>query len=152
MKKETDWVNVHDDELMVSLGFRQPPLTPRDPNVWTKTDAEKKRLANLKARIKGKFRAQWGYTAPEIPVYGKLIVYIKKDPKYTIIDPKTKKKVFKTTFSYKCGQSRIPRILATFNQVKINKITNTPVKSTLVTKYCWNGRTYSPSELPYWAW
>ncbi len=149
MKKEierkTDWVNVRDDALMVSLGFRQPPLQPRDPSVWTKTETEKKKLMNLKHRLKGKFCANWGYVSPEIPVYGKLIVYIKKDPKYTTVDPKTNRKVYKTTFSYKCGQSKIPSILSAFSNKK-------DLNNTLVTKYYWNGRTYSPTELPYWKW
>ena len=148
MKKraDDDWVDVHDDSLMVSLGLRQPALTPRDPSVWTKSSKDKNVLKRLRKVVKNDFASGWGYTPAPIPLDGKLVITIKKNNKHMIYDEKLKRKVFKTTFSFDCNQRHIPFILAKFSEKK-DKITKS-----YVIKYSWNGRTYSPTELPSWTW
>ena len=100
----------------------------RDPSVWTKTLKEKKILKTQrrihKHSLKSKTSAPWR----EIPVYGKVILYLKLGP----LD----KENFKSTVSFKCGQADIPEI--------VNKRKNQLIK------YFWNGRTYFPGEFPFW--
>ena len=47
-KKETSWVDVHDSDLMISLGIHPKYATPRDPSIWTKTPKEKALLAKCR--------------------------------------------------------------------------------------------------------
>lgn len=47
-KKETSWVDVHNSDLMISLGIHPKYATPRDPSVWTKTPKEKALLAKCR--------------------------------------------------------------------------------------------------------
>lgn len=145
MKKkiEDDWVDVHNDALMVSLGLRQPPVIPRDISVWTKSPKEKTTLKKLRKIVKNNFATGWGHNPAPIPLDGKLVITIKKNNKYMIYDEKLNRKVFKTTFSFYCNQRRIPFILGKFNDKKDKQN---------IIKYSWNGRTYSPTELPSWTW
>lgn len=100
----------------------------RDPSVWTKTLKEKRILKTQrrihKHSLKSKTLAPWR----EIPVYDKIILYLKPGP----LD----KENFKSTISFKCGQADIPEII--HNRRK------------QLVKYYWNGKTYSPDELPFW--
>lgn len=77
-----------------------------------------------KHSLKSKTSAPWR----EIPVYEKIILYLKPGP----LD----KENFKSTVSFKCGQADIPEI--------VNKRKNQLIK------YFWNGRTYFPGEFPFW--
>lgn len=127
--RDTSWVDVHNDELMVMLGIRCPNLQPRDPSVWTKTPREKKELKKM--RLRHKHIKLTGGVCPikSIPVMSKLIVQI------------IGKNVPKTTFSYECLQSDIPRILCQHVNEKGESI---------VRYYKWNGKEYSPKTLPFW--
>lgn len=137
-------VNVYDDVEMVSLGIRKPVLTPRDPSVWTKTLSEKAAV-RVHRNKKYNFVTKWGYRQKSIPVYSKLIVTIKPSARFTMVNKKGER-VNKTTYSFNCGQSDIPRILSKFVEIdKASKITYPLVKS-----YYWNGKTYKPSQLPFW--
>lgn len=140
-------VNVYNDAEMVSLGIRNPKVTPRDPAVWTKTLEEKAKARVARHSIKTQFSSGGNSSPKSIPVYSKLIVYIKPSEKFQAIDGKTGKRFKKTVFSHKCGQSDIPSILAKYveRDAKLN------VSYSLVTKYSWNGKTYGAKELPFWG-
>lgn len=137
-------VNVYNDEEMVSLGIRNPKVSPRDPNVWTKTLEEKAKARVARNTIKACFSSNISKNK-YVPFYGDLIVYIKPSSKYYTVDAKSGKKFNKTTFSHKCNQSDIPFILSKYFELdpRIN------LRISLVVKYSWNGKTYSPRELPF---
>lgn len=127
------WINVHDDDLMVSLGIRAPHLKPRDPSVWQRTSAEKRLLKKL--RRKNIRLSGWAAPSRAIPVQARLIIYLKKN------------KVFsKSTYSSLCWQHNIPQVLSRYalHSKKTGAITN------LVSKYCYNGKMYNPGEFPFW--
>ena len=127
------WINVHDDDLMVSLGIRAPHLKPRDPSVWQKTTAERKLLKKL--RRKNIRLSGWAAPSRSIPVQARLILYLKKN------------KVFsKSTYSSLCWQHNIPQVISRYalRSKKTGAITN------LVSKYCYNGKMYNPGEFPFW--
>lgn len=127
MKSESTWVDVHDDKLMISLGMRQPIYEGRDPSVWSHTSNEKKLLKKL--RNKSYNLSKGGFSSKHIPIRLKLIVYLKKN------------KIFKnTTYSIIVNQHEIPRILNFYSDGS----------KTLVSKYNWAGKEYSPNELPWW--
>lgn len=49
------WIDVHNDDAMRKAGLWRPyDVTPRDPNVWTKTKKEKEALKRAKSRYLGK--------------------------------------------------------------------------------------------------
>ncbi len=125
MKKNNDieYLDLKNEELCIYLGIHPRNATPRDPSVWTKTPKEKQELKKL--RLRHKHDKMFGSIPEEatIPVYDKLILYIKKGP----------------TYSIKCGQSDIKHIL---NKYGLNNIL----------KYSWNGKTYKPGVLPFWYW
>lgn len=95
----------------------------RDPDVWTKTPKEKKALKSLRKLYKKKM---YFHIAPpkHIPVYGTLIVQLKKNNKFP-----------NTTYSMKCWQHEIGGILEYYGTVA---------------KYSYNGKTYKPEERPFW--
>lgn len=128
------WVDVHDDTLMIKLGIRPRPATPRDPSVWTKSKQEKKILKTLKCTHKGKMH----FGTPSyrsIPVIAKLIVQLKKN------------KVFPhTTYSTICSMHQIGDILNFFHQ--LDRQSKTMVN--VIDKYIFNGKTYMPNERPFW--
>ena len=132
--EEDLWVDVHDRELMIELGIHPPYAVPRDPSVWTKTPYEKKVLRL--ERCKHKERIHF-HSVPRksIPVRAKLIIYLKKNKKFP-----------HTTYSTECWQHEIGDIL--FRYYQINK--KTGVSESLVSKYIYNGKTYSPNERPFW--
>lgn len=139
-------VSINDKDFMISLGIHPKNAEPRDPSVWTKTakeksDAKKMRLRHKKDRLTGSI----GYNV-RVPFYDRLIVHIKADTNYALrknVDGTPDTSTIKTTHSIHCCQSDIPFILAKFVNSKGHNI---------VTKYRWNGKTYSPSELPFWSW
>lgn len=110
-------VDVNNDAEMVELGIRVPKW---NPIVFTQED----KYLVKKERVIHKRDIDGGWSGPikAIPFYSKLIVYT------TGVD--------KTTYSHKCGQSDIPRIL------------NAHSKIHEVLKYSWNGKTYSKTTLP----
>lgn len=97
-----------------------------DWNIWKHTPKEKKLLKRLRKLHKHSLD---GIKSPapkrNIPVYDKLIIYIKD-----------KTKNGKTTISTQCGQADIPDVLSFYSSVLI--------------KYSWNGKTYNPGEYPFW--
>ena len=139
-------VNVYNNEEMVALGIRKPKVSPRDPNVWTKTLEEKAKARVAKNSIKAQFSSGWGHSTKSIPVRGKLVVYIKPSNKFCMIDKNTGKKIKKTVYSHNCGQSDIPNILSKYME-KDDKLN---MSYSLVTKYSWNGKTYNSKEVPFW--
>jgi hypothetical protein len=128
------WIDVHDDALMVELGIRPKPLSPKDPNVWTKTNQERKLLRNLKRSHKEKIHMG---SIPEkvIPVKAKLIIQLKRNNKFP-----------NTTYSMICYMHKISNILSSFMQY--DKQSKTMIN--LVAKYKYNDKEYSPNELPFW--
>lgn len=145
INKSSSPVDVYNDYEMVSLGIRKPVFTPRDPLVWTKTPKEKKALKKLRNK-KYPFARGFPKDSKAIPVKSKLIITIKKNNKFKFIDD-NKNIQYKTTFSYVCYQSEIPKILSFFTAY--NKDFG---MESLVIKYYWNGKEYSPDVLPYWRW
>ena len=136
MKKKTDWVNVHDDALMISLGLRLPKRVPRDPSVWTKTPKEKAVLKKYKDQDTTTFVCKGVAKFKPIPVYDKCILQLKKSDKYTVFDNTLGRRVPQTVISIQCSQSDIPNLIAKYKDVLV--------------KYHWNGRDYLPNQIPYW--
>lgn len=146
-KKEHDsgWVDVHNDALMVQLGIRNPMVEPRDSEVWSKNKNEKKQAKWARRQLKHAFdHCTWPAPFKQIDIPGKLIVQIKKTSKFSKVQPNGVK-FYKTTFSHECNQSDIPEILYKYMIRGKNK-----QDVTLVKWYKWNGKTYSPGELPFW--
>jgi hypothetical protein len=120
-KKKEESVNVHDQALMIELGIHPPYREIYD---FSKTPKEKADLLTYKRKDGRGFYTRGVYKKPySIPVYDKLIIYVKEDG----------------TRSINCGQSDIPDILF---RLKKDKKT--------VLKYQWNGRTYQSNEIPFW--
>ena len=120
-KKKEESVNVHDQELMIELGIHPPYREIYDFN---KTLKEKADLLAYKHKDGRGFYTRGVHKKPySIPVYDKLIIYVKEDG----------------TRSINCGQSDIPDILY---RLKKDKKT--------ILKYQWNGRTYQSNEIPFW--
>lgn len=128
MKNKTDWIDVHNDDLMVELGIRPPKATPRDSSVWTKTPKEKKAIKHLR----NKRKMHNGVASKKIiPVQDKLIIYLNKNKTFP-----------NTVYSTICWQHDIPNVLEMFNIKSGNK--------PIVAKYYYNGKTYKFGEYPYW--
>lgn len=127
-EREIEWVDVHDDALMVKLGIRNPDLQPRDPSVWTKTPKEKKILKKLRNTHK---RNTLGAKRSNNN-HGVLLVYIKPDIKNAlkVFNGIPNKGTIKTTFSFVC------------NRYNINDILENMKKKYSVVKYRWNGNDY----------
>lgn len=130
-----NWVDIHDANLMIQLGMHPCFLKPKDSSVWTKTDSEKKRLKVLRKRFKGSMHFHSVPTRP-IPVRAKLIIQLKKNKKFP-----------NTTYSTICNMHQISEVLSTFCQ----EDPTTHIMENVVAKYSYNGKTYSPSELPFWG-
>ena len=128
-------VNVHDDEQMIELGIRPPHIIPRDKDVWTKTSYEKKSLKIERNKHK---RTIHFHSIPQksIPVKAKLIIYLKKNKKFPY-----------TVYSTECMQHKIGDVLSNY----YSKNQKTGYNECLVSKYSYNGKTYLPSERPFWA-
>lgn len=140
MKKETkndlnqdkDWVDVHDDELMIELGIRPPHFTIED--LRTKTPNEKKLLKSYRRIHKGKMSQGLSHRKV-IPVRAKLIIQLMPN------------KVFsKSTYSTECWMHEIGNILLRYYNWNNKEQRN----ECLINKYMYNGKTYKPNELPFW--
>ena len=131
MEQAVMFTNVHDDELMVSLGIRQPPYV--EPQIIKKTNDEKRQLKKLRCKHKEKMH----FSIPRkrnIPVRDKLIIWLTKNNHFE-----------NTTYSKKCYQHEIPQILGFFHA--LSKKGN---DMNLISKYYFNGHTYKPNELPFY--
>lgn len=127
---EIEWVDVHDDALMVKLGIFPPINTQKDLSVWTKSKQEKKILKSLRFKSKMHFGCPPRKT---IPVKDKLIIQLKKNKQFPY-----------TTYSIICYMHQIDSILDFFCQKNNN------AKVNVVAKYTFNGKTYLPNERPFW--
>ena len=128
------WVDVHNDVLMVKLGIRPCKAIPRDLSVWTKSKQEKKILQTLRCTHKGKMH----FSVPSrrsIPVQAKLIVQLKKNKQFP-----------HTTYSTICSMHQIGDVLNFFHQLDCRSKSIVSV----VDKYTFNGKTYTPNERPFW--
>lgn len=129
-EKDSGWIDIHNDDIMRANGLWRPyDVIPRDPSVWTKTKEERKRLKKLRGTWKGLDLHFHNIPHKFIQVPGKLIIQLKKNKIYP-----------KTTYSIKCWQSDIPEILIKYSGNK----------GTYISYYKWNGKTYCPTELPFW--
>lgn len=135
VQSESDFVDVHNDALMVALGIRHDILDPRDENVWVKTPNEKRILKNAKHSSREDDDHFSVIPNQFIPVWGKLVIYLKKNNKYP-----------KTTYSTECWQNDIASILSKYQAY--NKKTES--SSSVILKYSWNGKTYKLGTLPFW--
>lgn len=117
--------HITDDDWMVAEGLRSPNVQPRDLSVWIKTDEEKEQIRKLKRQKYHITRGSAG-GRKHIPIYLKLVVQVRGWEK--------------TTYSLKCWQADIPRIIGNFNTGDGKE----------VIKYQWNGKTYKPNEVPFW--
>lgn len=134
-EEEDRWINVHDDDVMREYGLlRSYKQSPRDPSVWIKNSSEKNLLR--KARHSSREDMHF-HTIPRkiIRVRAKLIINLYKNKRFS-----------KTTYSTECWQHEIPEILAKYRVTDRNGFSTSVVR-----KYVWNGRTYSPNNLPF-AW
>lgn len=127
MKNNNDitWVDVHDDELMVSLGIHLPNFVAPD---FAKTPKEKKILKKAKASSPKMERMYGSYKETPYPLYDKLIVHLKKNDNFS-----------KSTYSFQIWQRQI--------QGTVGQFTTRKGKS-VVDYYIWNGKKYGPTELP----
>lgn len=133
-REEDRWVDVHDDELMIELGIRPPHVSPRDSNVWTKTPYEKRILKAERCKHREKIHFNIS-PRKSIPVRAKLIIYLKSNKKFS-----------NTVYSTECWQHEIGDILSNYYA----KNRKTGYNEYLVSKYTYNGKTYSPEERPFW--
>lgn len=132
-EKKSNWIDVHDDDLMVKLGLRYSKAIPRDSSIWTKTAKEKKEIK--KARNKQRLSTSIP-PMKVIPVYDKIIIYLTKNDKFP-----------NTVYSKKCWQYEIPKVLDMFSIVN-----SKGERKSIVSKYFYNGKTYKPREYPYWPY
>ena len=133
-REEDRWIDIKNDELMISLGIRPPHVKPKDKDVWTKTPYEKNAV---KMKKRGNKNTDHFYNVPvkHIPVRTKLIIQLKKN------------KVFdKSTYVTECWQHEIGDIL--YKYYVENK---TGGKDCLIKKYIYNGKEYKPDEKPFWG-
>lgn len=128
------WVDVHDDALMIKLGIRPRHVILRDLSIWTKSKQEKKILKTLRCAHKGKMHL--GVSPRKvIPVRAKLIVQLKKNKRFP-----------HTTYSTICGMHQIGDVLNFFRQQDHQN----KMMVSVVAKYTFNGKTYSPDKRPFW--
>ena len=132
MEKKIEPVDVHNDELMVSLGIRSPHYSI-DYSAFEKTNKEKEQLKVEKAKHKEDMRTGTK-PVPYIPIQAKLIVYLRKNNKFS-----------NSTYSSNCMQHEIFNKLNFFTETtKTGNIRN------LVIKYSYNGKMHKPGEYPFW--
>lgn len=135
VQHESDcWIDVHNDDQLVSLGIRPANLTPKDPKMWTKTPNERKLLKELRHLNKSKMHFN-SIPVKSIPVRGKLIIYLKKNSSYP-----------NTTYSTTCWQHEIDNILSKYYK----DTEDSKFGESLVMKYVFNNKTYKVNERPFW--
>lgn len=130
---KSSWIDVHNADLMIKLGIQCPYAEPRDSSVWTKTSYDKKSLQIAKSKNKEKMRSS---VVPRktTPIYSKLIICLKPNNRFE-----------HTTYSIVCGLHQIGDYLQYFSDNDKQKNTYS-----VVDKYYYNGKTYSPTERPFW--
>lgn len=131
-QKDKDWVDVHDDELMIELGIRPPHLVLED--IRTKTPNEKKLLSSYRKIHKGRMSQS---VSPKrcIPVKAKLIIQLNSNNIFP-----------KSTYSTECWMHEIGSKLLRYYNWNSKEERN----ECLINKYMYNGKTYRPDELPFW--
>lgn len=132
-------IDIYNDDEMRANGLWRPfNVTPRDPNVWTKTNKEKEGVKNMRAKWKN--RGHFPYLGKKhVNIRAKLIIYLSKD--------KNKYKGFdKAVIATECYLHNIEDILSKYTvwNKRLNKSEN------LVLKYSFNGKTYATNERPFW--
>lgn len=136
-EKDDRWIDVHDDDVMREMGlFRPFDLTPRDESVWTKTPQEKRMLKKVRRSCKNKDMHFHDVPKKVKKVRCKLIINLFKNKHFS-----------KTTYSTECWQHEIPTILAKYHVTD----RKTGYSKSIVRKYSWNGKTYNPTDLPFWG-
>lgn len=131
-KNEEGWVDVHDSELMIALGIHPPYMNERDPNVWCKSNYERKILKSLR-RSSPSLRCS-SIPKKSIPVRAKLIIRLVKNDIYP-----------NTTYSTECWMHEIGDIIQNYFRT-----TKVGLKECLIDTYSYNGKTYRPHERPFW--
>ena len=135
-QSEDRWIDVHNDDVMRKMGFLRPfDQTPRDESVWRKTPNEKRILRNVKHVGKNEDTHFHSIPHKHIPVRAKLIIQLKKNKKYP-----------NTTYSIECWMSDIPDILSRYQTIN----PKTKYIEFIVSRYYFNGKTYTLNELPFW--
>lgn len=133
-KEENRWIDVHDDNVMREMGFMRPfNQTPRDKSVWRKTSNDRRLLKNIKHSVRKGDMHFHSIPQKRSAVNAKLIIYLNPN------------KVFpKSTYSQECSNTNIRDILGKFCVVD----SKTGYSKSVVAKYSYDGRTYSPNEIP----
>lgn len=145
---EDRWIDIHDDALMIGLGLRPDFYQGRSESVWSKTPEERKQLVQLKARCTTILPQGWPESEKRYPLYADLIVRIRPSNKFQIYDKKSGHNQKKTTFSHKrINVVDIPKILEKYYVWKKDI-----GRQSLVIFYIWNGKKYSPGEIPNVRW
>lgn len=134
--KEPSRINVRNDQEMIANGLiRCLPVEPRDPNVWTKSEHDRRLLYKYKYKLKHDMHF---HTMPfkSSTVVDKLIIYLKPNKEYP-----------KSVISIKCSLSSIPEIISKYYVMdkKSGKVVS------LIHNYKFNGKTYKAGELPYFS-
>lgn len=136
-EKDDRWIDVHDDDVMREMGlFRPFDQTPRDESVWSKTPQEKRMLKKVRHSCKDRDMHFHSIPRKPIRVRCKLIINLFKNKHFN-----------KTTYSTECWQHEIQEILAKYHV--LNR--KTGYYESVVRKYSWNGKTYNPTDLPFWG-
>ena len=130
MRKPIKKVDCTNDAEMISLGIRPNHLVGRDQSVWTKTEEEKEILKKHRHYFSNIGKG-CSTSVPFSPINGKLIIYTQRSVR--CITNKNLNHIPKSTYSYTCNQTEISNYLRNFGKV---------------VKYSWNGKIYSPNELP----
>lgn len=133
-QEEDRWIDIHNDDIVRDMGLLRPfPQSPRDKSVWTKTPYERQLLKRIRHSFKGDLHF---HTSPRksMRFRCRLIINLQKNKYFS-----------KTTYSTECWQHEIPDILSKYCIVN-NKTGN---RTNVVRKYSWNGKTYSPKDLPF---
>lgn len=113
-----EWVDVHNDDLMVSLGIRLPNYVIPD---FSKTAKEKELLKKLRKKSAKYYSASKREKHIQVPCYNNLIVYTKRKDH--------------STCSYKCYIYEIKNIINAMHPDVEN-----------IVKFYFNGKTYFPQK------
>ena len=105
-KKELPPVDLKNESECISLGIRNPKVSPRDPSVWTKSKKEKALIRKLKHSAREN-KIGWAAPQKESRFTNNLIIYVTKD------NPKT-------TISIKdCMEVNVPYILGKYEDILV---------------------------------
>lgn len=98
----------------------------RDPQVWTKTEEEKKLLKIYRKAFKNVF-GNWAPKKKKRTFPGKLIVQVKGMPK--------------STYSHKCNNIDVPEIINDYKNIK----------NVTIIKCFWNDQEIDPQNIQIWG-